>query len=271
MGDIMMNISFFTSLSDHVRDLFEITLLCAGYFFVTTALCNQHDKKLLYYWYGYHAALMISYGASLYAIFFLLGSLFPVVGMLFIILYEPRLQKMFVVPRTVDPLMLTNASSHWIDELIKFSLIRLHEQKDLSVIIEYGDKLHTLITTDTYVQADLKKNTLALLYDSFVLPQDHFLWITHRGTIVSLAARWKNHSWQDTMRLTAACDCIALHLCPVTRSFTIIHGSKIIERVTAHHALNMLHELHLITLKNLKDPHVSTTHDTTYNDTTFPY
>ncbi len=181
-------------------------------------------------------------------------------------MHEQRLQKMFVVAKRIDPLTVTSSYSSWQDELIKFALIRLNEQKDLRVVIECKDTLSTLVNASERIDAQLKKNTLELLYHSFNLPKDAFLWITSMGNIVSLSAYWKNLSTIETAHITASIDCIVLHACAATRRFTLIYDAKIVENLSAHHALSLLYELsHLKTKEN---NHVTTPHVRSYNDAT---
>lgn len=255
-----------------MTEFIEIAACIASYYFINSLLFNQQDKKLLFYWYGYHALVVSAYILELQTLFFIASCCFPIVLMLAIMLHEQRIQKMFVVAQRLDALTNTSIKSHWVDELIKFALTRLNEQKDLQVLIENRDTLNSLITAQELINADLKKNTLDLLYDSFIMPPGAFLWVTNSGKIVALAARCKHQDLHDA--LTKSTDCIIFKAETVTRRFTIQYGSKILENLSAHHALNLLHELALNSTKKEAHTHAQKTYSAAdmsqnYNDTTF--
>ncbi len=251
------------SYSDPLELLFCIT----GYSIITRWFFKQEDKRLLFAWYGYHALLMSAHIFALTSIFFLLGCLFPVVLMLLVIFHEQRLQKMFVVAQRIEPLMTTTGQSPWVDELIKFMLVRLNEQKELRVIIEHQDSIASLVHAQELINADLKKGTLELLYDSLETPKESFLWITDAGKIVALAALWSERTFNQTSEITQALDCIALHSCLATRTFTLAVGTKVVEKMTAHHTLMLLREL--TSFKKKEQSHVTPLYQTPYNDKTF--
>ena len=251
-----------------LSDTAEIILCIIGYLLINAYFFNQENKKLLLYWYSYHTLIIGAYILELPTIFFLSSCCFPVVLMLLMVLHEQRLQKMFVVAQRIDPLTTTTAQSRWPDELIKFALTRLNAQKDLHVVIEHADNLSTLVSAAELINADLKKNTLELLYDSLDIPKKSFLWITSSGKITSLTTFWKNSSDNDLIQITSTLDCIALHACAATRKFTIVRGAKILENLSAHHALALLSELHSTFYKKQENGHVTTTHFTSYNDKT---
>ena len=224
-------------------DVIEITLFMLAYYTINSWLYNQEHKQLLMSWYAYHLLLMTAYVAQLQALFFVAACCFPLVLALMIIFHERRLQTMFVVAQRLHPLTTTTAASCWQDELIKFALMRLNEHKELWVVIEQHDSLAPLICARQLVQADIRKHTLELLYDSFSTPKESFLWITNAGKIISLAATWAQWSCDEAIQVTHATDCIMLKSCVVTRSFTLVINTQSIEQLSAHHALNMLHEL----------------------------
>ncbi len=252
-----------------IQDAVEIAICVIAYYMINSWLYNQENKELLMLWYGYHAVAMGAYIADLQTIFFLAACCFPIVIMLGLIFNEQKLQKMFVVAQRLDPLTTTTAASHWADELIKFALMRLNEQKDLYVVIEYQDSLAPLVHAHELVNATLKKNTLELLYDSFVMPKESFLWISSSGKIISLAAQWKKCALNDTVHVTSATDCIAIKSCAATRKFSIITGAKIVENLSAHHALNLLYELQTSTYKKEESSHVTSDTFQSYNDSHF--
>ncbi len=251
-----------------VHDAVEITLCIIAYYMINNYLYKQDNKQLLKIWYGYHAVVMAAYFADLQTIFFLSACCFPIVLMLAFMFNQEKLQKMFVVAQRLDPLTTTTTASHWADELMKFALTRLNEQKDLYVIIEHQNSLAPLVTAHEMVHADLKKNTLELLYDSFVMPKESFLWVTSTGKILSLAAQWKHIKLDDTLQITNATDCVALKSCAATRKFTITTGAKTVENLSAHHALNVLYELQTIAYKK-ENSHVTQDSFQSYNDTHF--
>jgi hypothetical protein len=236
---------------------------------INSWLYKQDNKQLLKIWYAYHALVMGAYIADLQTVFFLSACCFPVVLMLALIFNEQKLQKMFVVAQRLDPLTTTTMASHWADELIKFALMRLNEQKDLYVVIELQDNLAPLVNAHEVIHADLKKNTLELLYDSFIMPKESFLWVTSGGKIMSLAARWKNNALDDTVNITSATDCVAIKSCAATRKFTIVTGAKIVENLSAHHALNILYELQTTAYKKEESSHVTQDNFRGYNDSHF--
>lgn len=249
-------------------DALEITFFILGFYIINSWLFNQEKKKLLIYWYSYHALVIGSYVCELSTVLTVLGGCFPVVLILCIVLQEQRLQKMFVVAQRMDPLLTTTTKSYWTDELIKFALIRLNEQKDVRVIIERNDSIGSLLNAGELINADLKKNTLELLYTSLSLPKESFLWVTVHGNIVSLAAVWKDFSFADTLQITAATDCLALHACAATRKFTIMQRAQILENLSAQHALALMQELSPLSLKKQEGNHVTKTDFTHYNNTT---
>ncbi len=251
-----------------ISSLFEIIACIAGYYYINSWLFHRDNKILLFYWYGYHTLGIGAYLTDLPVISFLTIYCFPLILVMVIIFHEQRLQKMYVVAQHLNSLSSTTIKSHWIEELMKFALIRLNEQKEFAVIIEQDHALASIITAQELIHADLKKNTLELLYDSFTLPKEHFLWISHSGKIISLSARWKNISFLESIHVTTATDCLLLRACPTTRRFTVMHGNKILEDLSAHHALNILNELHFSTVKKREDNNVTQTHLTSYNNPT---
>ncbi|MBY0109616.1 MAG: hypothetical protein K2X90_00725 [Candidatus Babeliaceae bacterium] len=265
----MIETLYLYSISDGI----EIALCITAYYMINNWLYTQETKELLKMWYGYHVLIIFSYFFDLQTVFFLSACCFPLVLMLAIIYNEQKLQKMFVTAQRLDPLTTTTATSHWLDELIKFALVRLNEKNDLYVIIEYQDNLAPFINATHVIHADLKKNTLELLYDSFIMPKESFLWIassptSKTGKIISLAAYWKNIKLDETVQITCSTDCIALKMCATTRTFMIIAGSKIIENLSAQHALNILYELQKTVYKK-ENNHAIKDNFTTYNNTHF--
>lgn len=257
-------------------DALEIAVCIFGYYLINSWLYNQDNKQLLQLWYGYHAVVIGAYLADLQTVFFLSASCFPLVLMLACIFNQEKLQKMFVVAQRLDQLTTTTHLSNWADELIKFALIRLNEQKDLYTVIEFQDNLAPLVNAHEVVHADLKKQTLELLYDSFMMPKDSFLWVTSTGKILSLAAHWKTvrptapeQQLDKTVHITHATDCVVLKSDAATRKFTIITGAKIIENLSAHHALNILYELQTTAYKKEEGSHVIKDSFRSYNDTHF--
>jgi hypothetical protein len=152
---------------------------------------------------------------------------------------------------------------------MKFALIQLNEQKSFYCVIEYQDSLESLITAHELIHAQIRKTTLELLYDSFTLPKDSFLWVTASGKIISLAAHWKHVKLDDTIHITNSTDCVALISCAATRKFTLVAGAKIVENLSAHHALHLLYELQKTPYNKEKSNHVTQNSLPTYNDTHF--
>lgn len=251
-----------------MQDALEIGICIIIYYLINTWLYKQDNKQLLKMWYAYHALMMGAYLAQLQTIFFLSACCFPLVLMLALIFNQEQLQKMFVVAQRLDPLTTTTLASPWQDELIKFILMSLNEQKELYVVIERHDSLAPLINAHETIHADLKKNTLELLYDSFITPKGSFLWITWSGKIISLAAQWKHIPQDDIVGITHATDCIVLKSCLATRKLTLVMDAKVIENLSAHHALNILHELQTTAYRK-EGSHAIQDSFTTYNDTHF--
>lgn len=245
----------------------EIALCIAGYYAINRFLLHQENKTIALGWYAYHALMMFSYVAPLETIFFLSATLFPVILTLCVVLHEQRIQKMFVVAQRLDPLTTLPNTSLWIDELIKFALVRLNANKDLRIVIEKNDHLDALISAPELLSATVSKNTLELLYDAFETPKNSFLLTESNGTIRALAAHWRTISFENSTEITAATDCIVVKAEAITRRFTIYHGSRILENLSAHHALNLLHELSH-SPSAAKGAHVQKNHTQSYHHTT---
>lgn len=246
------------------RDGLELGVCILAYLYINRWLYYQEDKKPLCVWYSYHACVVAAYVLDLSTLFFLLGSCFPLVIMLLILSNETRLSKMFVVAQRIDPLLVTTHESPWVDELFKFMLLYMNQQKDFTVVIERNDQLSTLIRAQELIHTDIRASTLELLYDSFTLSADMFAWVNSAGKLVCLAAQWKHLTPENSAQVTEHTDACMVISSAVTRRFTVITHAKIITNISAHHALNLVKEL-----VEGKQTYVQKAHVSSYNDTLF--
>ena len=161
-------------------------------------------------------------------------------------MHQETLQKNFVNLTKGAPGVL--GESHWVDELIKCCLMALNRHREIVLVIERNDQLKSLIHAPYFIYAELKKDVFDILLEKHIADKDYMMWINQQGKLVAINCSWRTHldeTWiskdaqnmhqwmQSALFITSRTDALMLKVNPLTRSFDLVMGGKILEGMNA--------------------------------------
>ncbi len=239
------------------RDCAEIFLLTVIIYKFTRWLSKDQTLAPISFFYTYALLVVGTYYLNLSIVNTVLLWASPVCLVLMIVMHQYSLQKNVIAYKTIKPAYEEHYD--WVDELMRSCLNALNKNKDIVCIIERSDNLKDIVVAPYYVNADLRKYVLELLFEHLPDRVPTIIWVNVSGKIVAINARcvadkdavvfdaggadvpmWK----QDALLLTQKTDALLFHISPVNRLFDVFIKGKVVEGLTAAHALTLLrHQL----------------------------
>jgi hypothetical protein len=233
------------------RDAVEILAFSTIIYYFSLWLRTDRQKNLLGYFYAYCLVVCGAYQLQLAGIIFLCAITSPIVLMLFILAHQHTLQKNFIALGNIVP---AHKESHdWLESLIRSCLVALNNNQEIRCIIEHKDSLQEHLYTPLELQTQVHQDLLAILFASSSYHQDQLLWVTSKGKLIGLNARWSAPAYvhetttdaaqiwkQEALFFTTKTDAIIFQLTPATRSFTLFVNGKEYPAINTANALTFI-------------------------------
>lgn len=239
------------------RDCVEIMILATIIYKATRWLSRDKTLAPLSFFYGYCLLLIGTYYLNLSVVNTVLLFASPVCLVLMIVMHQYSLQKNVIAYKSIKPAY--EEQYDWADELMRACLNALNKNKDIVCLIERSDALKDVLEAPYYLNADLRKHVLELLFEHLPDRVPTMIWVHACGKVVAINARcvadkdaivfddtaaeiplWK----QDALLLTQKTDALLFHIAPANRLFDVFIKGKVVEGLTAVHALTLLrHQL----------------------------
>lgn len=242
----------FTALSEFTwRDALEILAFSFIVHRFLRWLNEDQHKNLVLYFYGYCGAVFASHYMHLTILSQTLLIAAPVFLCIFVVMHQHTLQKNFVALKKIQP---TQATDHWIDELIRASLYAMNKSRNLIWVIERKDSLDAALQAPCLFYADLKKDLVDLLLETQTT-HETILWAQQTGKLVACNVSWQSNedqTWlspeaaqlpewqQQALLVSAKTDAIIVHCCALTRLVSIVTQEKSIDNLSAHQTTLLL-------------------------------
>lgn len=232
------------------RDIVEISFFSLIVYGIQLWLCQDNQKPLLGYWYGYCGMWVVAYFLNFSTIACALCMFLPAAITIFVLIHQRTLQKNYVMLQSITSLQINN--DDWLDQVMKTALSIINSNKPFWCIIEHKDSLKTMVKTDLVVDATVTKAMLSLLLENITLSHKKCLWITTQGTICGINATWScpadaifvdtiGLEWQqDAIFFTGLTDALMLYVDPCKRTCTIAAEGRIVENITAQEAYSYI-------------------------------
>lgn len=234
-----------------LNNLLEILFL-SGICYLFMRWLQNDSRNLLIYFYGYWAAIGISYYANFAIMHLFLLHSAPFIFIFFILLHQEVIQKNFITfQKTITHM---NLEPELVPEnLVRAALYALNGTKHFLCIIQNdATDLSPFLTTPFFLHTPLTYDALCFIIDSSRFDHQKFIWCTASGSISSVNASLQSTSvasantsvmpqWQqDALLLSVKTNTIILHADPATRSFDcVIHGT-IHQKIPTHAILPFL-------------------------------
>lgn len=260
------------------RNALEICIFSILFYQLALYLRKDNSKNLLPYFYGYCAVACAAYFLQLSALSSFLFIFAPAAVCLFILFHQETLQRNFVALKTQAVQQPSFEGS--IEILIRCMLIALNNKQEVSVLIEYQDKLDDFVDCTYSINSPLNHDLLMLLLESPSIDHKKMIWITHAGMIRGINATWHDsyvpssaHSINSQPSLframadtagqahgatqlptqrdlhewyTGKTDCLTIELDPTTRTFAVTAHGNTNPQVSSHHVLAIIKKHNLI-------------------------
>lgn len=235
-------------------DSIEIIFFSIGIYYFSLWLKQDRQKNLLFSFYGYCSIVFSCYYLNLPTLTLFLFITAPIAIMLFILFHQELLQKNFIALAAINALK-PEEENDWLETVIRGCLIAINNNKTIYGVIENKDSLASMLTCHMPLYADIQKNVLAMTLESSSYDQEKMLWITAQGKLLGINTQWNNSPsdiiasnnvamlalWQqEALFFTHKTDAIIFSINPSSRSFTLIAQGKIVNQVSAAHALTTI-------------------------------
>lgn len=247
MGDIFSKLLIFSW-----KDLIEVTFFVFLFYCFSNWLCKDKSKKLVLWFYGYSALLILTYFIRLNNINqFLLASL-PAAIMLLFVIHQREIQKNFVTFKNINTKV---KSLNWVDVILRAAITAMDNNKELLCLIEGKDSLKGFIKTNLKADCEIDENLIDILIKSPLFNQDKIVWVSN-GKLISLNAEWdtenkkiwvaeKSHleEWkQNGILFSSKTDALIFKAYPGKRCFDIIARGKISDQVSINNGLSLINQ-----------------------------
>ncbi len=235
------------------QDGFEILLFTACLYYLSLLLYCDKQKPLLLYFYGYCGAIIGAHSLHLTTISTLLITFMPLIVAIFILIHQDTLQKNFITLHRITP--LETPPGDWIEDLVRAGLTAASNNTTLTCIIEKKEALTTLLSSPAHLISPCTTELIKLITSSSIYNPEQMLWIDAHTKLEAYNTTWKKNSvdtwltqdvqeqeqWlKDALFFTTKTDALFIKLLPSTRTFTLIAGGKIIEKVVAQQACSAI-------------------------------
>jgi len=227
------------------KDCIEILLISATIYYFSCWLKTDKQKPLLFYFYGYCLMFFATHFAGLYALHSLMVGLLPITLFGFIFIHQTTLQKNFVTLHKIHS--DAAVSEHWIDLLVRSSLITLSANKRFCCVIEKNDPLETMLQPGITFNCSLSEDLFSLILHSNTFDCFKILWLNNQGTLKAINGTWiknsveawlaeelqdQEESLQDALLFSSKTDLFFITADPATRNYTLVYSGKVQERLS---------------------------------------
>jgi hypothetical protein len=234
-----------------VRDIAEI--FCYSFIIYTFCIWLKTDKtkNLLSYFLAYCAITIFSWMVELPTLTPFLFSYAPIALILFIIMHEKTLQRNLVALRTITPVQ--PYQEDWLDILLSSALAIINNNKSITIVIENKDSLEYFLTTPFFINADISKHILSILFSSNSYDEQKIIWVNTHGQIRGINAIWQTERteqqittahmlWnkKDALFYTLQCDATIIHINQFVRTFTLVSHGNEIQDIPVHEIKNRI-------------------------------
>ncbi len=222
------------------RDIIEIAFYSSVVYALCTWLKADKTKNIIAYFFAYCAFAIAAWVVQLPTLSPFLFSYAPIALLLFIVLHEKTLQRNLISLCAITPARAEQED--WLDTLLSSSLTIINANKKITVVIEHKDALEYFLTTPFFINADMGKNMLDILFTSALYDEQKMVWINTSGKIRSINNTWQTtqEKKEDALFYTQQSDAIILNAHPVSRMFTLIIKGKEIKDLSAHQVRVMI-------------------------------
>jgi hypothetical protein len=178
----------------------------------------------------------------------------PFVILLFVILHQELLQKNFISLAAITTAH-HEQENDWLETVIRACLIAINSNKTIYGVIENRDSLANMLTSIIPLYAQVQKNVLTMTFESASYDQEKLVWLSAQGKLLGINTYWNrglsdivvvNNAtmlpvWQqEALFFTHKTDALVFSINPISRTFTLIVQGKVIENVSAAHALTTI-------------------------------
>ena len=226
------------------RDCLEVLFLITVLYKITVWLNKDRTRKLVWYFYGYCALILICHYASLPTIFACLVTAAPVAAVLMILMHQDNLQKRFAIPAKILPAQL---STQWVDELLQASLVVMNSKKPILCIVEHQDSLNSIISTPYLMSTSCRKSILLMLTESTLFDSQALIWISTDGTLKGINGTWVQSQettdkdiWTTAVKLCTKTDALAFKGNPERNTFDVVLRGNSIENLSSSNFRSVL-------------------------------
>jgi len=246
------------------RNALEICIFSVLFYKLALYLRRDKSKNLLPYFYGYCAVAFIAYFVQLSTLSYFMFIFAPAAVCLFVLFHQETLQRNFVAMKQRVPQQ--GAFEGSIEVLMRCMLIALNKKQEVSVLIEYNDKLDEFVDCSYTINSPLNHDLLTLLLESPSIDQKKMIWITHAGIIRGINTTWHD-SFAHTSPIgatqllssrdlnewyTSKTDSLTLELDPIARTFAVTAHGNTNPQVTSNQVLQIIKKHNLNVSKNHK-------------------
>lgn len=235
------------------QDGLEIALFTLSLYYFSLWLFQDKQKPLLLGFYGYCALFLGAQFLQLVTLSTLFITLAPLTLTVFILLHRDTLQKNFITLHRITPQELPTGD--WIEDLVRAGLTAASNNSTFTCIVEKKDSLTTLLSCPAHLASPCTADLIKLITSSTIYHPEQMLWIDTHIKLASYNCTWKKNSvdawltedvqeqeqWlKDALFFTSKTDALFIKLLPATRTFTLVAGGKIIEKVVAQQACSAI-------------------------------
>lgn len=255
-----------------IKDILEIFILSLPIYAFSTWLIADTNKQLLLSFYGYCAALLLSFAFGLQTLGFALLVASPAALLLCIALHQKTLQKNFVTFKKMVPAETTVSS--WHESLIRECLVIANNNENITCVLEQRDAVEPYLASSVPLQCTIDHATLSFITSSTHYQEESMLIFSSTGNLIAANAVWKmptSASWlsgainleklieHNTLFYSTHFDAITISLSHKKRLFTLIFDGKKYENLSATQTLVLLQKQTLSTTSLKELNHVSQT------------
>jgi hypothetical protein len=236
------------------KDVIEILSLSSAIYFFSIWLKQDQQKPLVLYFYSACSLFITAHILELNTLTAGLNFLYPSIIMLFIIIHQKSLQKSFVTLKNIQPAHITN--QNWLETLLRSCIIAANNKQPITCLIEGQDRLIDLVHTPIVIKSKLEPGLLDALIHSTNYDCHKMIWLSNTGILLGINTDWlatncvsdlpNNYIqqldlWQkQAIVVTMQTDATAFRLNPTSKTFDIINGGKLIEKVAMDQAIILM-------------------------------
>lgn len=232
-----------------------IEIFCLSTFFYWFSLWLKKDtkKNLVWYFYAYYFAFLITEFSSLSVLHSCMLYATPLVLIMLVIIHEDLLQRNFIaLQKNIEKIQNDGTT---LDEIVRAALYAFNKNKNFLLVLENRSELSSYIQTDYLINADLNQASFIVLMESSFFDTNKYIWCSVNGKIKSINSSWKiqihtiqadsssvdHTNWKhDALLITSKMDTAIIRGDAQSRLFDLIISGKIQEKLSAHQLLQLI-------------------------------